>query len=849
MKKFHYSPTIIILFVSFFIQPIGKVYAQIGPEQLISKPVFTSPDIIHTADLNGDGMDDVIAAGGQALVWWTNTGNSLFTDLDTISFDTLLTCSSIYAVDLDGDLDLDVLTTYNKPSFCGWGIVTPEEEHHNDDSRAPIPPIPPLPPPTYDGYLAWFENLGNGEFGVIQVLDDSLSRAETVYAADLDGDLDAEILLGTALNQDCTDTLGVAAWYENFGNGSFGSQNLFAPLTDSLSVFTIRAADVDGDFDVDVVASYNKNKQVVWFENLGSATFGTQQVIDSALAYNAPYLEIADLDGDLDVDLLLGKYAEIFWVENLAGNFTGQSSTISTNVDNLRDVNAMDIDDDGDIDAMSASRFDNKYAWYENVSNGVFGAQQIVDSLAFGSANIYPIDADGDDQLEIVGLSSYDDEISWYKNLGVNGFGNQRIITPEIYEPRHLAVADMDGDTDNDVVVVSQADDKVTLYENLGSGNFANGLTVTDSVNAATWVCLADLENDDDFDIVATSRYYDELVWFENLENLNFGTKQIISDSATDAGEVIVKELNGDNLQDIVTSSYYSDEIMWYPNLGNGLFGIGIVLSDSVWNAQGLNVVDLDGDQDNDIVVGSYQSNARITWFENLGSGNFSTQQEIGPSVYYMSIVHAVDVDLDNDMDLIYSEFGASVYWLENIGNASFLPPIELVPSFNPSIILAADMKGDAHPELLTFQAGLPVMYEDDGTFSFDSLTIVPGTTSWFDYLAVSDADGDGDNDIFTTSSGDHRVSWFENLYLVTGVEELNETEVQIYPNPTTGPCIVKLEEPAQLQVYNAIGELVLSKKCNVLAQVHLEDKPNGMYIFQFQTSNGPVIKKVLKME
>jgi hypothetical protein len=44
----------------------------------------------------------------------------------------------------------------------------------------------------------------------------------------------------------------------------------------------------------------------------------------------------------------------------------------------LKSVSAADLDNDGDIDVLSASRWDDKIAWYENDGSGNFGIEQII---------------------------------------------------------------------------------------------------------------------------------------------------------------------------------------------------------------------------------------------------------------------------------------------------------------------------------------------------------------------------------------------------------------------------------------------------------------------------------------
>ena len=50
---------------------------------------------------------------------------------------------------------------------------------------------------------------------------------------------------------------------------------------------------------------------------------------------------------------------------------------VTTSADWAESVHAADLDGDGDLDLMSASRNDNKIAWYENQGGGAFGPQQV----------------------------------------------------------------------------------------------------------------------------------------------------------------------------------------------------------------------------------------------------------------------------------------------------------------------------------------------------------------------------------------------------------------------------------------------------------------------------------------
>jgi len=63
-----------------------------------------------------------------------------------------------------------------------------------------------------DDKIAWYENSGIGDFYSERVISIDADHAQSVYAADLDGDQDMDVL-SASLNDD------KIAWYENIGGG------------------------------------------------------------------------------------------------------------------------------------------------------------------------------------------------------------------------------------------------------------------------------------------------------------------------------------------------------------------------------------------------------------------------------------------------------------------------------------------------------------------------------------------------------------------------------------------------------------------------------------------------------
>ena len=131
------------------------------------------------------------------------------------------------------------------------------------------------------------------------------------------------------------------------------------------------------------------------------------------------------------------------------------------------------MDNDGDLDIVSVSAFDDTVAWYENdgAANPTFTAANIVTNLdhAYG---VYIHDLDGDGDQDIIAASTYDDKITWLENNGAADptFAATTIAT-SADGPRDVFVADIDGDGDMDIVAASREDDTISWYENNGAAD------------------------------------------------------------------------------------------------------------------------------------------------------------------------------------------------------------------------------------------------------------------------------------------------------------------------------------------------------------------------------------------
>jgi hypothetical protein len=337
---------------------------------------------------------------------------------------------SVYCSDIDGDGDMDVLSAS-----------------------------------TIDDKIAWYENTdGLGSFGPQQIITTNTDSAFSVCANDIDGDGDMDVLSASTFD-------GKIAWYENMdGLGNFGPQQIITTNTNNPR--SVYATDIDGDNDIDVLSASSNDDKIAWYENMdGLGNFGPQQIITTN-AITAISVYTTDIDNDGDMDVLSASYddSKIAWYENTdgLGNF-GVQQNITTIADGAWSVYASDIDGDSDIDVLSASSDDHKIAWYENTDGlGNFGPQQIITDNANEAQSVYTFDIDNDGDIDVLSASYDDDKIAWYENTdGFGSFGSQQIITTNAVGARSVKASDIDGDGDVDVLSASSNDAKIVWYENL----------------------------------------------------------------------------------------------------------------------------------------------------------------------------------------------------------------------------------------------------------------------------------------------------------------------------------------------------------------------------------------------
>jgi hypothetical protein len=330
---------------------------------------------IAAGDIDGDGRTD-LATGG----WWYRNPGRAAGHWERRAFGAPADNLALLA-DLDGDGDLDVLAT-------GWR-----------GAKA-------------DARFAWAENDGRGNFrlhtnvpagqgdfpqGVaasrftdagrlqvalswhakgkgVQLLTipakatqrwaweraSDVSQDEALSAGDIDRDGRIDLLLGTH-------------WLRNEGNG----WRAYAIDATTENPDRNRLVDLNRDGRLDAVVGFeaiNKLGAVVWYEQ-GSDPTQPWQRHRIGEAIGPMSLDVADIDGDGDPDVIVGEHnlakpesARLLMFENVDGRGRQwREHVIATGDEHHDGALVVDLDGDGDPDIVSIGWGHDRVLWYENL--------------------------------------------------------------------------------------------------------------------------------------------------------------------------------------------------------------------------------------------------------------------------------------------------------------------------------------------------------------------------------------------------------------------------------------------------------------------------------------------------
>jgi hypothetical protein len=332
---------------------------------------------VTAADLDSDGHKDVITGG-----WWYKNPGAPTGDWERFEIGSPLNnMAAVY--DFDGDGDVDILGTGGTGSDANSSFYWARNDGQGnftvlDNIQAGEGDfLQGVAVGRFEGQnlgvaLSWHVE-GQG-VQMLSVPSDpstgtwtwsrisTVSQDEALSAGDVDGDGDLDLLLGTI-------------WLHNEAGSSWTPVTLFEA---SAPPDRNRLADINADGKLDAVVGYeaiSEPGKLVWYQQGNSpANQWTEHLIADPSIIGPMSLDVADMDGDGDLDVVAGEHnpndpthAALFIFENVDGTGTDWRRHLIYAGDEHHDgAQVVDIDNDGDQDIISIGWTHDRVLLYEN---------------------------------------------------------------------------------------------------------------------------------------------------------------------------------------------------------------------------------------------------------------------------------------------------------------------------------------------------------------------------------------------------------------------------------------------------------------------------------------------------
>jgi hypothetical protein len=231
---------------------------------------------ITTADINHDGRPDVLATSWSLgdVIWWRNEGGDPVTWTRFTIDANFGGAHDAYAADLDGDGDLDVVGAAGIHNRVAWwrnqggdpivwerqiiasnfnGARAVHVADINRDGRLDVVAT------AFANHVTWWRNDGGDPLAwTRQDIDDAFNGGHSVWTGDVDGDGRTDVMATAYYDS-------TVAWWCNTGGDPIVWEE--HDLTTSwINALNIRAGDVDGDGDLDILATSRELGEFAWWE-------------------------------------------------------------------------------------------------------------------------------------------------------------------------------------------------------------------------------------------------------------------------------------------------------------------------------------------------------------------------------------------------------------------------------------------------------------------------------------------------------------------------------------------------------------------------------------------------------
>ncbi|HEX77878.1 MAG TPA: VCBS repeat-containing protein [Dehalococcoidia bacterium] len=326
------------------------------------------------------------------------------------------------------------------------------------------------------------------------------SGAIAVAIGDVDNDGDLDVVFGSEDNNRV---------YLNNGQGALSFANQFESLSNIEHSKCLKLGDIDKDGDLDLVEgaqcheAYTPVVRVGVYANDGSGSYtfqgevGLTDNVAPTFFDGSQFIEVADVDGDGDLDLIVSTLDNLeLWLNNGSGSFDTLKQTFVGA--STKDIAFGDIDKDGDLDLILGNSENSPNKVFTNDGSGSFtDTGQALGSSYTYSVAVGDIDNDGDSDLLAANIAALN---RVYANDGNGVFTPWYSFGTENGYSHPVVLGDIDNDGDLDMIT---GGDTTYVYLNDGTGQFVDSVQSLMGTSSLTGdIALGDVDNDGDLDLI-----------------------------------------------------------------------------------------------------------------------------------------------------------------------------------------------------------------------------------------------------------------------------------------------------------------------------------------------------------
>jgi len=321
------------------------------------------------------------------------------------------------------------------------------------------------------------------------------------------------------------------------------------------------------------------------------------------------------------------------------------------------------------------------------------------------TTGIVSADVDGDGDVDLITASRGSNKVTVLLNNGIGLFPTQEDYSTGIV-PRYVSGGDFDGDGDFDLCTPDYIGMTTSVLMNDGTGAFA--LHEQYPMRTPSYLWVDDLDQDGFLDILT-------LHWDENADqpsqspalftplfndgsgNFSYGNSSWIGSQPRGGASA---DLNGDGILDVVTANYSSQSMSVLIGLGKRQWTDEIPIELS-GNPRFVVLEDLDSDGAIDIAVID-KGEFHLWIYKNDGNASFTLIDSQDTS----DIPHSIskgDIDQDGDIDLVVTHVGSSyqrIYF--NNGKGIFSTNQVFVATGGPADVILDDLNADGFLDIAT---------------------------------------------------------------------------------------------------------------------------------------------------